>query len=57
MLCLHDSIENAAIVSDIIVSSGCPVDVVVMSHRGLNPDWAVYHYCVISEPRSFQVGL
>ena len=42
MLCLHNSVENAAIVSDVIVSSGCPFDIVIMSHHGLDPDWAVY---------------
>ncbi len=42
MLCVHNSIEHATIVSDIIVSSGCPSDVVVLARQGIEPDWVVY---------------
>lgn len=42
MLCLHESVETARIVTDIIVSPACPYDVLFASRHGIDLDWVTY---------------
>ncbi len=42
MLCVHESVEVARIVSDIIVSPACPYDVLFASRHGIDLDWVTY---------------
>jgi len=42
MLCLHESVETARVVSDIIVSPACPYDVLFASRHGIDLDWVTY---------------
>jgi hypothetical protein len=42
MLCLREVANEAQIVSDVMVSAACPVDVVVASGQALDFDWMVY---------------
>jgi hypothetical protein len=42
MLCLNEFSEGTKIVSDVIVSSGCTSDIVVMGRIAIEPDWVVY---------------
>jgi hypothetical protein len=42
MQCLHDVIDSPKVVTDVIVSAACPVDVMVASRVALNFDWLVY---------------
>jgi hypothetical protein len=42
MLCLNENIDATKIISDVIVSSGCNSDVVVIGRVAIEPDWVVY---------------
>lgn len=42
MRCIHESVEEAKVITDVMISSGCPVDVMIASRAGLNFDWLVY---------------
>ena len=42
MLCIREPIHARKTVTDVMVSSACPVDVLVSSGQGLNVDWLVY---------------
>ena len=42
MLCLHESVETARVVSDIIVSAACPYEVLFASRHGIDLDWVTY---------------
>lgn len=42
MLCVHEAVETARIVSDIIVSPACPHDVLFASRHGIDLDWVTY---------------
>jgi len=42
MLCRHDTIERPKLLSDLWISAGCPVDVVVMGRQGQKLDWVIY---------------
>ncbi|HEY5957363.1 MAG TPA: hypothetical protein VIV60_12445 [Polyangiaceae bacterium] len=42
MQCLRERVDTRKVITDVLISSACPVDVMVASRAGLELDWLIY---------------